>query len=89
MLSLSLKVAQGLCVAFECSGGEATRGEFESFLLEGVGILLDEPFKLICFIFISVQPLLSHKIPPLINPSDLHHRPHGRSTKGKRFWKGI
>lgn len=34
MLSLSLKVPQGLYVAFECSGGEATREEFESLLLE-------------------------------------------------------
>lgn len=42
-------------------------------------------FKPIGFILISVQPLLTHEIPLLVNSSEFYHRPNGRSTMGRRF----
>lgn len=36
---------------------------------------------------VSVQPSLTHDLSPLINPSELYHRPNGRPAKGRRFGK--
>lgn len=45
-------------------------------------------FKLITFISVSVQPLLTPDISPLINPSELYHRPNGGAAKRRRFGEG-
>ena len=40
-------------------------------------------FKLKCFILVNVWPLLTRKIAPTINPSELDHRPNGSLQRGE------
>lgn len=48
-----------------------------------------ELFKLIGFISVRVQPLLTHEISLPIKPSELYHRPNDRAAKKRRFGEEI
>ena len=46
-------------------------------------------FKLMCFILVSIWPLLTRKIAPTINPSELYHRPNGSLQRGEGHGMGF